>query len=725
MALTSTDFDNAEIDLQTTSIVANSKTLAGAATDTTITRLGDTADTLNGRLKKLGYIPPIAYAGSIVFTALDNVKTVDESGSRYAPKVGELPFTTSGTWVGDDEDKFYLIEGARVAQLSAEFADISNLVGATSLNAGTVDWSDYEGRKVTTVHNNNTSKAGGADYVIWALADYRAEIGDPAWVPDGYVHHYLFGGSYVAILDSGGVFNLLQCGVIFDGNIQLQTGTDNTLAVQAVFDNSTLYSTIEIHSNTGMPAFIDQCVYQGNRTYDFGSDRGGGLALKPNASSSSFGVLVPDRWYENDQSLGRPVTFKYPNIYGNRNGTGNSGLSIHGLVICNFRGEIFKPYITECGGDGIHGPSAMRSSSFTGSFKCVGIHILHPRIWEVNGSCINMNSTAYSDGWLTDCSFAQADANAVRLVKGSGWYIAKVHTDTIRGSLLVVSTVSTMDIDGWYLETYNNDADGQAAFSIGGILSDGITIKNITGNVDAGRTGYFFDFFTSNNTTPSIVIDNVQIDFDASLNGNLKFCRVTTGSLSPTDLHVINVSKSPSQVFEYSGTNNVDLHDINNVWNRFLGNANDYQFIIGDQALVHNDDKASNLNSIVLAPSGTIAKANYTNQSKTNSTADYSVTFPVIVNTQIAGSCLISIISRDFFNQADRGTWVGRVIWSQDILNETPSLSVVTLSAATLTLSAPTITLNNIGTINNNDYELSITGTNSSANARTSVIFSN
>ena len=217
MALTPTDLDNAEIDLQTTSIVANSKTLAGGATDTTITRLGDTADTLNGRLKKLGYIPPIAYAGGIVFTALDNVKTVDESGSRYAPKVGELPFTTSGTWIGDDEDKFYLIEGARVPQLSAEFADISNLVGATSLNAGAVNWSDYEGREVNVVVNNTTSKSCGAPYIIKTVAQAAADgdaidgTGSPNYLGR---NHALDGGTHVAILNASGDINAGHFGPI-------------------------------------------------------------------------------------------------------------------------------------------------------------------------------------------------------------------------------------------------------------------------------------------------------------------------------------------------------------------------------------------------------------------------------------------------------------------------------------------------------------------------------
>ena len=112
MTLTVQDLDNAERDLKTVSAVSNSRDPdTSAPVDSYTTRLGDTSDTLSGRLKKLGYEPPVVYAGGISFTSSDNVKTVDEGGIVYAPLPSALPFTTSGTWTGDDDARFFVAQG--------------------------------------------------------------------------------------------------------------------------------------------------------------------------------------------------------------------------------------------------------------------------------------------------------------------------------------------------------------------------------------------------------------------------------------------------------------------------------------------------------------------------------------------------------------------------------------------------------------------------------------
>ena len=72
---------------------------------------GETRDTVNGRIKKMGYAVPIAYAAAIAFTTNDNVKTVNEGSIIYAPKPSALPFTTSGTFIGDDDDRFFVVQG--------------------------------------------------------------------------------------------------------------------------------------------------------------------------------------------------------------------------------------------------------------------------------------------------------------------------------------------------------------------------------------------------------------------------------------------------------------------------------------------------------------------------------------------------------------------------------------------------------------------------------------
>lgn len=149
MTLTTEDFDNAERDLKTVSAVSNSRDPdTNAPIDSYNTRLGDISDTLNGRLKKIGYEPPIAYAGGISFALSDNVKTVDESGVIYAPLPSALPFTTSGTWVGDDDARFFVVQSFLAGSVSPEFATEGDLALGNSLNLGAIIFSDYLGRLV-------------------------------------------------------------------------------------------------------------------------------------------------------------------------------------------------------------------------------------------------------------------------------------------------------------------------------------------------------------------------------------------------------------------------------------------------------------------------------------------------------------------------------------------------------------------------------------------------
>ena len=98
------DLINAKTDATTLGEVATSRSGAesgGTLIDTSINRFGETTDTVTGRLKKMGYAVPLNYAGGISFSVNDNVKTVDESSIVYAPLPSALPFTTSGTFVGD------------------------------------------------------------------------------------------------------------------------------------------------------------------------------------------------------------------------------------------------------------------------------------------------------------------------------------------------------------------------------------------------------------------------------------------------------------------------------------------------------------------------------------------------------------------------------------------------------------------------------------------------
>ena len=97
-----------------------------------------------------------------------------------------------------------------------QFATVNALISKTSLNySETIDWSDYLGRKVSTVVHNTTSNAGDAEYVITNVnpGNLSTLIGG-IWVG---ANHDLGGGYYAKMVIAGPVL-VSQCGASFDGS---------------------------------------------------------------------------------------------------------------------------------------------------------------------------------------------------------------------------------------------------------------------------------------------------------------------------------------------------------------------------------------------------------------------------------------------------------------------------------------------------------------------------
>lgn len=120
--------------------------------DTWVDRLGVTRDTVNGRIKKMGFAVPVTYGAGISFATNDNVKTVDEGGIIYAPLPASLPFNTSGVWGGDDDDRFFVVQGLTDAvanhKYTPNFTNIANLKIGNSSNGDIIDMTTMIGARV-------------------------------------------------------------------------------------------------------------------------------------------------------------------------------------------------------------------------------------------------------------------------------------------------------------------------------------------------------------------------------------------------------------------------------------------------------------------------------------------------------------------------------------------------------------------------------------------------
>lgn len=192
--ITSAELTGLNSDIQTIDTVVES------SLDTTTTKNGKTINTLLGQLKELGYLPPVTYAGAIVFGSSDNTKTIDRNGIIYAPKPSELPFTTSGTWAADDENKFFVIQSVTLTsdQSYTNTKDtVADMVAATDIVAG---------QRVVTKGYYAPGDGGGASYLIQTAEEFGG-------IPDGFGDHTLANGNIAVLASFTGVFNNRQFGI--------------------------------------------------------------------------------------------------------------------------------------------------------------------------------------------------------------------------------------------------------------------------------------------------------------------------------------------------------------------------------------------------------------------------------------------------------------------------------------------------------------------------------
>ena len=103
-------------------------------------RLGVARKTVWGAFSEITYKAPVPYAVGLSFLTTDANKTVEEAGVVYAPLNSALPFSASGTFVGDDDARFYPVQDKnnviRVTSIAAMEAYSAPVDYVFSLNAG-------------------------------------------------------------------------------------------------------------------------------------------------------------------------------------------------------------------------------------------------------------------------------------------------------------------------------------------------------------------------------------------------------------------------------------------------------------------------------------------------------------------------------------------------------------------------------------------------------------
>lgn len=190
----------------------------------------------------LGYLPPVLYSAGIALSVA--TQTVQYEGNTYAPKLGDLPFTTSGTF---EVAKFRIIQGVSATDLAAPSG--AGTVGCR--NGFTVEEQlDFLAYGIVNVCD--PKYAGGADKtgVRDSTAAFQAAAAD---LTAGKTFYVPFGVAY-RITDTIEFFGKARCNFQFNG--QLIDASGFTTAKNALHFKGISQSRIDDIFVIGNPTYV-------------------------------------------------------------------------------------------------------------------------------------------------------------------------------------------------------------------------------------------------------------------------------------------------------------------------------------------------------------------------------------------------------------------------------------------------------------------------------------
>ncbi len=111
-----------------------------------------------------------------------------------------------------------------VSTHASTFESVDAMKSLANSTSGIVKTKSYRGGWAA-----QTEPIGGADYVISRLSNIRAAKGDPSWSPDGFIDHFIGGGSEFVAMFNDDSLNVTQAGADPYGNIECRDNIQSAI----------------------------------------------------------------------------------------------------------------------------------------------------------------------------------------------------------------------------------------------------------------------------------------------------------------------------------------------------------------------------------------------------------------------------------------------------------------------------------------------------------------
>lgn len=562
--ISSTDLSDLKKDITTIDTVVES------SLDTTTTKDGKVINTLSGQLKLLGFIPPLVYAGGIVFTTSDTTKTVVEAGVVYYPDPAALPFTTSGTFIGDDDARFFVVQGLTnqspelIARPQPDGFTTDILTDTTSPNAFDSDYYDTNktirsGAKWIKTGVNIPGKAGtfdlvngfaynvsGDEYKIDAEKYYLQMFGGIANITEfltytwkNKIAAFIENGTYevtsqmlnltancaaVLICESGeATFNYTGSEI---GNLLIATDVDDIQMKNINFTcNDLVNSPLHLQKTTGTAGVAG--LFNVN-AFDIKQTA---LTINP------VGLLVSGGYTQVDVLNCTVDGLSY--VDGARSGTGIAIIDFGGLAVV--RGCIIRDISTPDDGDAdglkIFGTDVVTPTTFLGATAEIHNNVFQDcqGRWiklQISDAEIHGNQFKLGTGFTTITSFIGVDCQSNN---------GNIHDNTIRIGAVTFGAESLL----FGLQNVRNDGGGKTSYVTNNRCSSQTNIEGFVSCISEFGTNTF------------VIDDNEYLD--ASVNHFIKHRERTIANTDKINIYARNNKADGVVVNFYEPFDDIDF----------------------------------------------------------------------------------------------------------------------------------------------------------------------